>query len=165
MTFVDGGGLLTTSAEASTLRGLGDLAGKRIAIIPGTTTEKALAEFLRKEFVTVQMVRVKDHSEGLAALEGGGADAYASDRGILVGLAITSRDPKRFALSSVSFSYEPYGLMVRRNDAAFRLTVNRALADLYRTKGVVAIYERWFGMLGKPSQALQAMYFLNALPE
>ena len=165
MIFVDGGGLLSTQASAANLRGLGDLAGKRIAIIPGTTTEKALAEFLKKEFVTVQMVQVKDHSEGLAALEGGTADAYASDRGILVGLAITSRDPKRFALSNVAFSYEPYGLMVRRNDAAFRLVVNRALADLYRSTRVVGIYERWFGMLGKPSQALQAMYLLNALPE
>ena len=55
--------------------------------------------------------------------------------------------------------------MVRRNDAAFRLTVNRALADLYRSSQVQGIYERWFGKFGKPGQALQAMYFLNALPE
>jgi ABC-type amino acid transport substrate-binding protein len=164
-TFVDGGGFLIMAASASNLRGLGDLAGKRIGIIPGTTTEKALAEFLRKEFITVQIVKVKDHSDGLAALEGGSVDAYASDRGILVGLAITSRDYKRFALSNIAFSYEPYALMVRRNDAAFRLAVNRALADLYRSSQVMGIYDRWFGKFGKPSQALQAMYHLNSLPE
>ncbi len=162
-TFADGGGLLTT--QAANLKGLGDLAGKRIAVAPGTTTEKALAEFLKTEFITVQLVKVKDHAEGLAALEAGRADAYASDRGILVGLALTSGDPKRFALANLAFSYEPYGLMLRRNDAAFRLTVNRALADLYRSGRIGSVYDKWFGAFGKPSAALQMMYRLNAVPE
>ncbi len=163
MTFVDGGSLLTTLD--SNVHGLNDLVGKRIAIIPGTTTENALAEFLRKQYIVVQMIRVKDHSEGLAALEKGEADAYASDRGILIGLAVTSKDPKRFALAEFVFSYEPYGFIVRRNDADFRLAVNRALAGLYRSGDVVPIYDRWFGTFGKPSQALDAMYLLNGLPE
>jgi len=163
MTFVDGGGLLTT--PAANLRGPADLAGKRIAVIPGTTTEKALAEYLKAEFITVQMVRVKDHSDGFAALEKGEADAYASDRGILIGLAVTSKDPARFVLPNLVFSYEPYALMMRRNDAAFRLAVNRALAGLYRSGSIAPIYERWLGTFGKPSQPLQAMYLLNGLPE
>jgi ABC-type amino acid transport substrate-binding protein len=163
MTFVDGGSLLTT-ADAN-LKGLGDLAGKRVAVAPGTTTEKALAEFLKSEFINVQIVPVKDHGDGLAAIEGGKADAYASDRGILVGLVLTKGDPKRFVLANFLFSYEPYGLMVRRNDGAFRLTVNRALVDLYRSGRIGAIYDRWFGAFGKPSPALQAMYRLNTLPE
>jgi len=163
MTFVDGAGLLTTTAAK--LRGSADLAGKRIAVIPGTTTEKALAEYLKAEFVTVETVRVKDHAQGLAALEQGQADAFASDRGILIGLAVTSKDPARFALPDLTFSYEPYALMMRRNDAAFRLTVNRALAALYRSGGVVPIYERWLGVFSKPSTPLQVMYLLNALPE
>jgi ABC-type amino acid transport substrate-binding protein len=163
MTFVDGGSLLTT-ANAN-LHGLSDLVGKRIAIVPGSTTEKSLAEFLKKEFIVVQWVRVKDHSEGFAALEKGEAEAYASDRGILIGLAVTSKDPKRFALANFVFSYEPYGFIVRRNDADFRLAVNRALAGLYRSGEVLPIYDRWFGAFGKPSPELQAMYLLNGLPE
>jgi glutamate/aspartate transport system substrate-binding protein len=163
MTFVDGGSLLTTSA--ANLRGVGDLAGKRIAVAPGTTTEKALTEFLKKEFITAQTVPVKDHAEGLALLEAGKVDAYASDRVILIGLALSSSDPKRFAVGTSLFSYEPYAFMVRRNDGAFRLVVNRALADLYRSGRVVPIYDRWFGPLGRPGTALQAMYQLNGLPE
>jgi glutamate/aspartate transport system substrate-binding protein len=163
MTFVDGGSLLTTSA--ANLRGVGDLAGKRIAVAPGTTTEKALTEFLKKEFITAQTVPVKDHAEGLALLEAGKVEAYASDRVILIGLALSSSDPKRFAVGTSLFSYEPYAFMVRRNDAAFRLVVNRALADLYRSGRVVSIYDRWFGALGRPGTALQAMYQLNGLPE
>jgi ABC-type amino acid transport substrate-binding protein len=163
MTFVDGGGLLVT--RESNVRAVGDLAGRKVAVATGTTTEKALAEFLKAEFINVQTVPVKDHAEGVAALQAGKVDAYASDRGILVGLALTSPDPKRFALSQVAFSYEPYAFMLRRNDAAFRLVVNRALADLYRSGRVGPIYDRWFGSLGKPSIALQAMFQLNALPE
>jgi ABC-type amino acid transport substrate-binding protein len=163
MTFVDGGSLMTTAD--SNLGGVPDLTGKRIAVIPSTTTETALAKFLKEEFVTVEMVRVKDHVEGRQALEKGSVDAFASDRGILIGLAFTSKDPKRFGLANLLFSYEPYGFMVRRNDGAFRLAVNRALAGLYRSGGIVPIYERWFGGFGKPTQAIQAMYFLNGLPE
>jgi ABC-type amino acid transport substrate-binding protein len=163
MTFVDGGGLLT-KAEFN-LRSIGDLADKRVAVIPGTTTETGLEKFLKEEFVSVKYVRVKDHVEGLAAIEKGFAEAFASDRGILIGLAVTSKDPSLFALPSLLFSYEPYGFMVRRNDAAFRLAVNRALAGLYRSGGIAPIYDRWFGAFGKPSPAIQAMYLLNGLPE
>jgi len=163
MTFVDGGGLLTK--KDFSLRAVGDLADKRIAVIPGTTTETALTKFLKDEFVTVQTVRVKNHVEGLMAVEKGSADAFASDRGILAGLAVTSKDPSKFALPGILFSYEPYGFMVRRNDAAFRLVVNRTLAGLYRSGEILEVYDRWFGAFGKPSQAMQAIYMLNGLPE
>jgi glutamate/aspartate transport system substrate-binding protein len=163
MTFVDGGSLM--AAADSKLSGVPDLAGKRIAVIPGTTTETALTKFLKEEFVTVEIVRVKNHVEGRTAVENGSVDAFASDRGILIGLAVTAKDPKRFGLANLLFSYEPYGFMMRRNDGAFRLAVNRALAELYRTGGIVAIYDRWFGAFGKPTQAIQAMYLLNGLPE
>ena len=164
MTFVDGGSLMTL-ADVDMGTGINDLSNKRIAVIPNTTTEKALNEFLKKQFITVQVVRIKDHAEGMAAIEAKKADALASDRGILIGLALSSKDPKRFALANLLFSYEPYGLMVRRNDAAFRLVVNRALAALFRSGGIVNIYERWFAAFGKPSEAIQAMYLLNGLPE
>jgi glutamate/aspartate transport system substrate-binding protein len=163
MTFIDGGSLLTLTS--SNLRGVGDLAGKKIGVAPGTTTERSLAEFLKTEFISAQTVPVKDHAEGLAALQGGRVDAYASDRGILIGLALTTGDPKRFSIANASFSYEPYGLMLRRNDAAFRLTVNRALAELYRSGKITPVFQRWFGGFGAPSVALQTMFKLNGLPE
>lgn len=163
MTYVDGGGLLTKSDLK--LGAVADLADKRIAVIPGTTTQTALEKYLKEEFVTVKIVPVKTHVEGIAAIEKGEADAFASDRGILVGLAITSKDPTRFALPGILYSYEPYGFMVRRNDAAFRLAVNRALAELYRSGAIAPIYERWFGAFGKPSPAMLSMYLLNGLPE
>jgi ABC-type amino acid transport substrate-binding protein len=163
MAFVDGGGLLT-SADWK-INAVSDLGGKRIAVIPGTTTETALGKFLKEEFVTVETVPVKNHVEGRAALEKGSVDGFASDRGILIGLVVTAKDPTRFALPSLLFSYEPYGFMLKRNDANFRLAVNRALAALYRSGGISSIYDKWLGAFGKPSSAVQAMYLLNGLPE
>jgi ABC-type amino acid transport substrate-binding protein len=136
-----------------------------VAVIPGTTTEKVMAEELQKANITVQVVKVKEHSDGIAALENGSADAYASDRVILIGLAMTSKDPTKMAIADQYFSYEPYGLMLRRGDADFRLAVNRALARLYRSGEIIPLYERWFGPFDHASNLLQAMYLLHSLPE
>jgi glutamate/aspartate transport system substrate-binding protein len=163
MTFVDGGSLLVSSN--ANINRLSDIAGKRVAVVPGTTTEKVMAEALQKAKLTVQMIKVKEHAEGIAALENGSADAYASDRVILIGLAMTSKDPAKLAISDQYFSYEPYGLMLRRGDPDFRLAVNRVLARLYRSGEIVPIYERWFGSFERTSNLLQAMYLLHSLPE
>jgi len=163
MTFVDGGSLLVSTA--SNITSLSDIAGKRVAVIPGTTTEKVVVEALQKASVEVELIRVREHSEGIAALESGTADAYASDRVILIGLALTSKDPTKLALAEQYLSYEPYGLMLRRGDADFRLAVNRVLSRLYRSGQIYPIYERWFGAVDRASPLLQTMYLLHGLPE
>lgn len=163
MTFVDGGSLLVSSAAH--IARLSDLAGKRVAVIPGTTTEQVMADVLQKAHVTVQVVPVKEHVEGLAALENGSVDGYASDRVILIGLAQRAKDPTQLALADQYFSYEPYGLVLRRGDADFRLAVNRVLSRVYRSGDIVPLYERWFGPFSRASSLLQAMYLLHSLPE
>jgi ABC-type amino acid transport substrate-binding protein len=162
-TFVDGASLLI--AEGSGIRTVGDLAGKRVGVAPGTTTEKAVGDFLRAQSIPATIVSVKDHDEGLAALQTSKIDAYASDRTILVGLVLQARGTSRYALVSDDLSYEPYGFMVRRDDSAFRLVANRTLARLYRSGAIGAVYSKWFGALGKPTPALVLMYALQGLPE
>jgi glutamate/aspartate transport system substrate-binding protein len=163
LTFVDGGSLLISTG--SNIRRLTDIAGKRVAVIPGTTTEKALAEALQRANLSVQLVKVKEHSDGIAALEQGTADAYASDMVILLGLALTSKDPTKLAVANAYFSYEPYGLMLRRGDPDFRLAVNRVLSRLYRSGEIIPIFERWFGPYDRASDLLRAMYQLQSIPE
>jgi ABC-type amino acid transport substrate-binding protein len=92
-------------------------------------------------------------------------DAYASDRVILVGLILGSGSQKTLRVSEELYSYEPYALMMRKGDPAFRLAVNRELARLYRSGETYAIYERWLGVLGTPGPLLKDLYFLNGLPE
>jgi len=163
MTFIDGGSLLIKlGTNMSTLQ---DIGGKKIGVVPGTTTEGMIRTMLQKAQITADVVPVTDHRGGLAALESGSIDAYASDRVILIGLAATAKDPGQFAIAEQYLSYEPYAFMLRRGDAPFRLAVNRVLASLYRSGQIIPIYARWFGRLGQPSKILVAMYALYALPE
>jgi glutamate/aspartate transport system substrate-binding protein len=163
MTFVDGGSLLVKMS--ANLANLQDLAGKKVGVIPGTTTEGAMRTVFQRTQVNAQIVPVTDHRAGLAALESGSIDAYASDRVILIGLAATAKDPAQFAIAEQYLSYEPYGFMLRRGDAPFRLAVNRVLSSLYRSGEIIQIYSRWFGKLGPPGKILIAMYALYSLPE
>ena len=113
----------------------------------------------------VTVVLVKDHAEGLAALDDGKVDAYASDRTLLGGLVVGSRNPAKLMLLDEFISYEPYALMFRRGDAGFQLAVNRALARLYRSAEVVPIYEKWFGPFPAGGSLIAALYVLNSVPE
>jgi glutamate/aspartate transport system substrate-binding protein len=164
LTFVDGGSLLARLGANITTPA--DLAGKRVAVVPRTTTEKALTEALQKSWITTaRIVSVKENAEGLAAVEQGRADAFASDRTVLVGLLGQAKDPKQLRVSGQYFSYEPYALVLRRDDPDFRLAVNRALVRLYESVHITQIYEAWFGRFSQASSLVRAMYSLNSLPE
>jgi ABC-type amino acid transport substrate-binding protein len=163
LTFADGGSLLMKIDSG--LDSLADMGGRKIGVVPGTTTERNLAEALARGNVKAETVKLKDHAEGLVAVMEGKVDAYASDRVILVGLVLGSGNQKSLRLSRELYSYEPYALMMRKGDPAFRLAVDRELARLYRSEEIYAIYDRWLGVLGTPGPLLKALYFLNGLPE
>ena len=164
MTFITGASLLLPAG--STVQSVGDLGGKRVSVVEGTTTEKALRERLQQGLVDAKVITVGDHDEAVRMLEKGQVDAHAGDQIVLIGLARAAKDPKKFALAPELFTYEPYALPLRRGDADFRLVANRALAQLYRTGQIAQVYDKWFGDWGgRPSRLLLAMYALNGLPE
>jgi ABC-type amino acid transport substrate-binding protein len=161
--FIDGGTVLT--AVASRLERISDLNNHRIAFVPGTTTENALKRQLEVVGARAELVPVKDGAEGVALLSEGKVDGYASDRIVLVALRQASDDPARLQVLENDFSYEPYALVVRRDDPDFRLAVNRALVDLYRSGEIDTIFYRWLAALGRPGPLLNAMFYLSTLPE
>jgi ABC-type amino acid transport substrate-binding protein len=167
MTFVTGGTLLSRAdARVGSMR---DLAGKRVAVISGTTTEDAVEAYLSDRLIDARVVGVPSSEEGMARLLDGRVDAYASDQIVLLGDALHAMetDPElNFSFADDLFSYEPYGFMVRRNDADFRLVANRAIAQLFRSGEYALLYETWVGSNGiEPPTLLIAMYQLNALTE
>lgn len=161
--FLDGGSFLVRKGSA--ISSIPALVDETVAVIPGTTTEKSLRDALAKRYVNAKVIEVKNHAEGMAALEAGTASAYASDRVLLVGLLLQTKNLENFAMVPEQFSYEPYGFAVRRNDADFRLVANTTLARLSRSGQVYRIFERWFGAIGKPNPGLVTMYLINAIPE
>lgn len=163
ITFVDGGSILTrVESEAGRLS---DFNGKRIAVITGTTTEKALKGSLERRSIKAEVVTVKTREAGLQLLDSRKVEGFASDRIVLIGVVLTSKTQGAFKLLDEDFSVEPYALALPRGDAEYRLAVNRALARLYRTGDIQKIYERWLGRLGPPSVLLSATYFIQALAE
>ena len=164
MTFVTGGGLLTLANSG--VDSLASLAGKSVAVVTGTTSEAALRKYLQKNLIDAKVVAVADRSEGMKQLQAKKVDAFASDQVVLIGQILTASDPRAYSLGRDLFSFEPYGLVVRRNDADFRLVANRAIAQLYRTGQIEELFNRWFGEVGvEPTPVLKAMYMLEALPE
>lgn len=163
MIYVDGGSALVR--RDAKLTRVPDLGKRRLAVIPGTTTEQALTRELSAHGVTATLVPVKNGEEGVALLSAGKVDAYAGDRVVLARLK--QRAPKGEALAFLEgdFSYEPYGLMMRRDDPDFRLAVNRALVELIRSGEIDAIFHQWFGAMGRPGPLLHAMFYLQRLPE
>ncbi|MBL8667842.1 MAG: amino acid ABC transporter substrate-binding protein [Rhodospirillales bacterium] len=163
-TFITGASLLLP--EKSKVGSLADLAGKKISVVEGTTTQKALAQQLAREQVKAKVVTVADHDSAMKLLAKGEVDAHAGDQIVLIGLVRSSKDPAKFVVAAEPFSYEPYGIVVRRDDADFRLVANRTLAGLYRSGEIIGVFEKWFGEWGgRPSRLLLAMYALNGLPE
>jgi len=163
-TFVTGGSVLSLSD--SNIQGLADLAGKKVGVEKGTTTVDQLRGYLEKNLIDAEVVLVDSRSDAMKQLSDGVVDAFASDQIVLIGQVIEALYPKRFSLADETFSYEPYGLVMRRDDADFRLVANRAISQLYRSGQHVQIFNKWIGRIGiRPSPILVAMYQLNTLPE
>src|SRR5262249_11526014 len=138
---------------------------RRVAVIAGTTTEHALVAAMNLQNAAATLVPVKNGAEGVALLSSGKVDAYAGDRVVLAGFKLRDNEGKSLELFDSDYSYEPDALVVRRDDPDFRLAVNRALAELYKRGGIDQVYQRWLAPLGPAGPLLNAMYYLNAIPD
>lgn len=161
--FVETTGLLVKAASG--VRSLSDLSGKNIAIVAGTTNERAVNTQLKQRKLNATVVPFKSRDEAFAALEEGKADAFASDKLLLLGVASKAKDQKSLAMLTDELSFEPYGIALPRGDADFRLAVNSALSQLYGSGEITEIFNRWFGMFGDPGAVTRVMFLLGTIPE
>jgi ABC-type amino acid transport substrate-binding protein len=161
--FVDGTGLLVKTSSPA--RGIGDLAGKRIGVIGGTSNERALNEALKARLVNATVVPLKSREEGLEQVESGTLDAFASDRLLLLGLADKAQDARALSLLADALSFEPYAIALPRGDWQMRLAVNGALAQIYRSGAINEVYGRWFGRIKGPAAAAETTFLFGSLPE
>lgn len=162
LVFVDSGGFLVRADGP--LQQFSEFAGKRVGVIAGTTTEQRLVLTLKERNVNATVVPVRDGPEGVAMLEAGTLDGFASDKIKLIGLAVTARNPAALSMLAADLSYEPFAFALPRGDSSFRLVVNRELTRIYVTE-IDGIFMRWLGKLGRPSGLLSAMFLLNAIPD
>lgn len=167
MTFVTGGSFL--SRADARVGSAADLSGKRVAVMRDTSTATALQAFLAENRIDARVVQVETREAGMARLQRGDVDALAGDQIVLLGAALDALEQDEdanFSFADELFSYEPYGFVLRRNDADFRLAVNRELAEIFRDGEQAPIYQEWVGSNGvKPSPMLIAMYLVQGLSD
>lgn len=138
-----------TGTRIGSLKGSGieeveDLDGKRLALSLGTTNEKAVRKIMAEKQLAIDIVPTKDHPQAWLAVETGRVDAYATDAALLYGLISKSKDPTKFKVTGRYLTYDPYGIMVPRNDSEFRLLGNSVIADMMRSGELRALYAKWF---------------------
>jgi ABC-type amino acid transport substrate-binding protein len=156
--FVESGGILVF-ADAG-IEDLSDLAGKKIGVTPQTTTEKRLRERLEERLIAAELVPVRDSSDGREQLLEKKIDALAGDRLVLIGQVAEAGEPERFAILDEEYSIDPYAFAMPRNQAEFRLAVNSALAQVYRSGEIERLFSKWFGADASPTELLEGIFFL-----
>lgn len=160
--FMENTGLLVRTSSG--ISSVGDLGGKKIAVIAGTTNEFALKKELQRRQLQTSLVEVKDRQEGMAELASGAVDGFASDKLLLVGAQ--NAEASTYTLLPENLSYEPYAIALPRGDWAFRIAVNRGLSQLYSDPQIIDIYLKWFAAIGpRPDLLRAAVYIFGTFPE
>jgi len=127
--------------KGSPIKGVQNIAGKRIACQQGSTNERVL----REQYPKANLVIFPDQAAGYTALTQGKVDAYTNDGIQLWGLKYKSPKPDDWNVVGDWYTYEPYGMAMRPNDAEFRLVVDSALMDAIDGGEYFKIYDKWFG--------------------
>src|SRR5881397_3038734 len=130
--------------KSSNIRSLADLKGKTIVSTAGTTNIKQITEINAQQYLGMNIISANGHPEAFQMVETGRAVAFVMDDILLYSLAAQSRTPGDYAISAEALSVEPYGIMLRKDDAAFKKVVNAAMTSIYKSGQINAIYEKWF---------------------
>ena len=121
-----------------------DLAGKTVVVTAGTTNETVIRALNERNQLGARIVTGRDHGESYAMVADGRADAFATDDVLLYGLIAQHRAADRLMVVGEFLSYEPYGIMFRRDDPVMAEVVDRAFATMARDRDLIEYYHRWF---------------------
>jgi glutamate/aspartate transport system substrate-binding protein len=130
--------------KASAIHSLNDLKGKTIVSTAGTTNIKQITEINAAQNLGMNIISANGHPEAFQMVETGRAVAFVMDDILLYSLAAQSRNPAEFEISKEALSVEPYGIMLRKDDAAFKKVVDAAMVETYKSGAINAIYDKWF---------------------
>ena len=160
-TFVTGMGVLYRNDGPTSFA---ELAGKKIGVRGGTTTEETLKRELDQAGLTVEIVSIDDHEAALEELAEGKIDAYFADRAILIYLLQASGKADVLTVGERLYTIESYALALPLDDRDFRIAVDRALSGIYRSSMIDQVYTASFGDQ-QPGDILRALYVLGAIPD
>jgi ABC-type amino acid transport substrate-binding protein len=131
--------------EGSPIRGIQDIPGKRVGSQQGSTNER----IIRERVPQAQLVVFPDQAAAFTALVQGRVDTYTNDGIQLAGLKAKASNPAEWKIVGDFYSYEPYGMAMRKNDSDFRAVVNNALMEAIEGGEYFNLYDKWFGPKGE----------------
>ena len=133
------------SKKSANLKSEADLKGKTMVSTSGTTNIKQLTDLNTSKNMGMNIIPANGHPEAFQMVETGRAVGFAMDDILLASLVASSRNPSEFVISDFALSLpEPYGIMMRKDDPAFKKVVDDALSRLYKSGEVIKIYNKWF---------------------
>jgi len=127
-----------------TIRSYLDLRGKTVAVTSGTTNQAAMKLLSDKRKLDIRFVVAKDHAASFSLVEQGKADAFATDDVLLYGFIARSGRAKELAVVGDFLSYDPYGIMYRKDDPDFDALVKSAFERLATSRELEQTYNKWF---------------------
>jgi glutamate/aspartate transport system substrate-binding protein len=130
--------------KSSNIKSLNDLKGKTVVSTAGTTNIKWATEANAARKLGMNIIAAKDHAEAFLTVDTGRAAAFFMDDILLYSLVATARNPKDWVIGSEAYTVEPYGIMLRRDDAPFKKVVDGAVRRLYKSGEIKKTYEKWF---------------------
>lgn len=162
--FITGNRLLVR--KDSGIKEIEDLKGKVVSANQGTTNEKVLHELNDKLGLGIKILPTKDQPQAWAALESDRTDAHMTDAVVEYGLIAKAKNPDDYIVTGRLLSFDPYAIVIRRDDSAFRSIGNRTLAQLYRSGEWEQIYTKWMSTIGQPmSPELKQLMSMQNYPD
>jgi ABC-type amino acid transport substrate-binding protein len=128
----------------SGIRNWADLRGRRVVTTKGTTTVKLLNDRDKVRSLDLKLVEGRDHAESFGMVEQGQADAFTMDDVLLFGLRANAAKPADFVIVGDALSAEPYAIMLRKDDPAFKAVADREMARLINDGEIYKLYDKWF---------------------
>ena len=128
----------------SGITSIANLTGKTVATTTGTTSVQLLRKHERANNVDIKELMGKDHSDSFLLLESGRADAFVMDGQILAGLISKSKAPSDYKIVGEVISVEPIGIMMRKDDPAFKKAVDDSINAMAKSGDVAKLYDKWF---------------------
>ena len=138
--------------KGTPIKNIQSVAGKRIAAQQGSTN----AKIIRERVPTAKLLEFPDQPAAFQALAQGQVQAYTNDGVQLAGLRAKAPRPDEWSVVGEFFSYEPYGMALRKNDSDFRQVVNVGLMDAVSSGLYFQLYDKWFGVKGEVPYPLSA---------
>jgi glutamate/aspartate transport system substrate-binding protein len=132
------------SKKANNIKTVEDLKGKTIVSTSGTSNIKQITEINAQKNLGMTILTAKEHPEAFLTVETDRAVAFVMDDIILSSIVASAKSPGDYQISPDPLSVEPYAIMLRRDDPAFKRVADNALLAVFKSGDIHAIYDKWF---------------------